>query len=163
MAKRFNDSQVMSREKILTPALALGLESDIYTPEGDENGLSALQWQAILLLAAGVRQVAVSAQLSIRQETISRWKNDVRFVAALNQAIREQCATIEGSVREAAVEAVAVLRETMKSDDPRLRLTAALSVLRLHGDYIADAQLPTTPADVARIELSTIRKNIFFG
>ena len=150
MAKRINDTQELSRDRVLRTALVLDKESDVFADE-DSAGLTAQQWQAIAMLAGGARQIDVATQLDVRQETVSRWKTDVRFVAALNLAIREHYAAIEGNVRDAAAEAVTVLRETLKSDDPRLRLSAALSVLRLHSGYTVDASsLPTTPADVAR-------------
>ena len=152
MARR-NEPQQMSRDNALRVALKLDSEADLFIPE-DEAGLTAQQWQAVALLAGGARQIDVAAQLDIRQETVSRWKQDVRFVAALNWAIKEHYTVIENNVREAAAEAVIVLRETMKSDDPRLRLSAALNVLRLHSDHtIGTVTLPTTPADVAREEM----------
>ena len=156
MARRnVNDTQenARERERALRTALVLDREDHIFADEADA-GLTAQQWTAIAMLAGGARQIEVATQLDVRQETVSRWKCDPRFVAALNLAIREHYAAIEGTVRSAAAEAMDVLRETLKSDDPRLRLSAALSVLRLHSGYTVDASsLPTTPADVAREEL----------
>ena len=155
MAKRINDTQESSteRDRLLRTALVLDREEHIFADEADA-GLTAQQWQAIAMLAGGARQIDVATQLDVRQETVSRWKTDVRFQAALNLAVKEHYAAIEGIVRSAASEAVDVLRETMKSDDPRLRLSAALSVLRLHTGYTVDvSSLPTTPADVAREEM----------
>ena len=129
MAKRINDTQELSRDRVLRTALVLDKESDVFADE-DSAGLTAQQWQAIAMLAGGARQIDVATQLDVRQETVSRWKTDVRFVAALNLAIREHYAAIEGNVRDAAAEAVTVLRETLKSDDPRLRLSAAFSEIR---------------------------------
>lgn len=155
MAKRINDTQESSRERdrLLRTALVLDKEEYIFLDEADA-GLTSAQWTAIAMLAGGARQIDVATQLDVRQETVSRWKTDVRFQAALNLAVKEHYASIEGIVRSAASEAVDVLRETMKSDDPRLRLSAALSVLRLHTGYTVDvSSLPTTPADVAREEM----------
>ena len=113
----------------------------------------------------GARQIDVATQLDVRQETVSRWKTDVRFQAALNLAVKEHYASIEGIVRSAASEAVDVLRETMKSDDPRLRLSAALSVLRLHTGYTVDVsfclpRLRTGTRGDAR-ERSKARRDLF--
>ena len=153
MRGKVKTDQEKSRDRVLRTALVLDSEVDLFAPE-DEAGLTAQQWQAIAMLAGGARQIDVATQLDVRQETVSRWKTDVRFQAALNLAVREHYASIEGIVRSAASEAVDVLRETMKSDDPRLRLSAALSVLRLHSGYTVDvSSLPTTPADVAREEM----------
>lgn len=156
MARRnVNDTQesARDRDRVLRTALVLDREEHIFADEADA-GLTAQQWQAIAMLAGGARQIDVATQLDIRQETVSRWKCDPRFTAALNLAVKEHYSSIEGIVRSAASEAVDVLRETMKSDDPRLRLSAALSVLRLHSGYTVDvSSLPTTPADVAREEM----------
>lgn len=154
MRGKVKTDQEKSRDRVLRTALVLDSEVDLFAPE-DEAGFTAQQWQAIAMLAGGARQIDVATQLGVRQETVSRWKTDVRFVAALNLAVREHYASIEGTVRSAAHEAVDVLRETMKSDDPRLRLSAALNVLRLHSGYTVDvSQLPSTPADVARAEMA---------
>src|SRR5690606_12885268 len=112
MARRnVNDTQenARDRERILRTALVLDKEADVFTDEADA-GLTAQQWQAIAMLAGGARQIEVATQLDVRQETVSRWKYDPRFVAALNLAIREHYAAIEGIVRSAAAEAVDVLR-----------------------------------------------------
>ena len=154
MRGKVKTDQEKSRDRVLRTALVLDSEVDLFAPE-DEAGLTAQQWQAIAMLAGGARQIDVATQLDVRQETVSRWKTDVRFQAALNLAIREHYAAIEGTVRSAASEAVDVLRETLRSDDPRLRLSAALSVLRLHSGYTVDvSSLPSTPADVARAEMA---------
>ena len=154
MRGKVKTDQEKSRDRVLRTALVLDSEVDLFAPE-DEAGLTAQQWQAIAMLAGGARQIDVATQLGVRQETVSRWKTDVRFQAALNLAIREHYAAIEGTVRSAASEAVDVLRETLRSDDPRLRLSAALSVLRLHSGYTVDvSSLPSTPADVARAEMA---------
>lgn len=154
MRGKVKTDQEKSRDRVLRTALVLDSEVDLFAPE-DEAGLTAQQWQAIAMLAGGARQIDVATQLDVRQETVSRWKTDVRFQAALNLAVREHYASIEGIVRSAASEAVDVLRETLRSDDPRLRLSAALSVLRLHSGYTVDvSSLPSTPADVARAEMA---------
>ena len=165
MAKNLNGTQEKSRAVVLRSALKLDAEADIYLPD---TGLTAPQWTAIAMMAAGTRQTEIAQALQITPETVSRWKLDVRFSAALNVAIAENYAAIAGRVRDIASEAVEVLHDTMNCDDPKLRLTAALSVLRLHANYGAGvADLPTTPAQVARRELEALdehnRSDLFAG
>ncbi len=156
MAKR-NETQALSRENVLRVAMTLKDEADVYREEEDA-GLTAQQWQAINMIVSGMRHVEIAEELGVRPETLSRWKNDVRYQAALNLAIRENYAAVAGKVRDAASEAVDILRELLDNGDPRVRLSAALSVLRLHGNYGEGVEkLPTTPADVARRELTNRR------
>lgn len=128
---------------------ALDDEADCYR-EGD-NGLTAQQWQAISLLVIGKKQVDVAHELGITQETLSRWKGNPVFVAALNVAVRDCYMATVGEVRDLARDAVSALRDILDSDDDRLRLSAALAVLRLHMKLDEGAPLqPVTPGDVAR-------------
>lgn len=154
---RVNLSQRNSRDSTLRAALSMDTEADVYRDEADA-GLTATQWQAIALLAGGTKQTEVAQTVGVTQETVSRWKNDPRFMAALNVAIRDSYYAVAGAVRDAATKAVTVLRESMDCDDPRVRLSAALSVLRLHGAYSEDIDnLPVTPAEIARRELKSRR------
>ena len=144
-------TQVMSieaqRTAELTQARRQTAEADIYS----ESGLSAQQWQTVALLVAGKRGVDVAAELDISPETISRWRAMPAFVAALNVAVRDSYNACVGDVRSVAKDAVTVLRESLSSGDERIRLSAALAVVRLHLALDAGAgTLPTTPADVAR-------------
>lgn len=116
-----------------------------------EEALTAQQWQAVALLVAGKKQKDVAETVGVTQETVSRWRTTPVFAAALNGAVRDSYTATVGEVRGAAADAVAVLRECLRADDQRLRLSAALSILRLHVQLDATAQaLPVTPADVNR-------------
>jgi len=92
----------------------------------------------------------VAQELGVTPETVSRWRALPVFQAALNMAIRDSYQATIGSLRDAKTEALGVLCDLLQAEDERLRLSAALSVLRLHLQLDAGAlQLSTTPADVA--------------
>lgn len=134
-------------------ALALDSAADVYRTEEDA-GLTAQQWQAVALLVAGKKQVDVAEELDVTQETVSRWRNSPVFAAAVNAGVRESYTAMIGDVRDARTDAMRVLRECMRSEDERLRLSAALATLRLSVQLDAAAlALPVSPADVARESL----------
>ena len=49
--------------------------------------LNENQLIAIHLIASGVKASLISKQLGIREETLSRWRRDNKFIEAVNDAI----------------------------------------------------------------------------
>lgn len=138
------------RQAVLRAAEQLDTESDVYRAE-EEAGLTAQQWQAVALLVAGKKQVEVAEALGVTQETVSRWRSGPLFAAALNLAVRDAYTGTIGQVRGLVTDAVAALRESLYSEDERIRMAAALAVLRLHLQLDSSAPtLPATPADIAQ-------------
>lgn len=149
------------RQSVISAALQLDTEADVYR---EELGLTAQQWQAVALLVAGKKQVDIAEELGVTQETVSRWRSGPLFAAALNLAIRDAYAGTIGQVRGLVTEAVAALRESLYSEDERVRMAAALAVLRLHLQLDASAPaLPGTPADIARDMKRKDFDNLMFG
>ena len=143
-------SRCDAKQAVINAALQLNTETDVYRAE-EEAGLSVQQWQAVGLLVAGAKQVEIAEALGLTQETVSRWRNNPMFAAALNLAVRDAYAATIGEVRGLVKDAVAALKECMYSEDERLRLSAALAVLRLHLQLDSTApSLPVTPADIAQ-------------
>ena len=115
-----------------------------------ETPLSGQQAQCIGQLATGRRQSLIAAELGIAEETVSRWKNEPVFQAALNAAIQESYMAVVGATRTAATEALDTVISLMQNaTDERTRLSAALQLLRLHSAY--DAGAPTLPTSAGLI------------
>lgn len=155
---RVKITQDNARLPALYAALALDVEADALTDEA----LTEQQRQAVMLLASGKRGVEVAAELGITQETVSRWRNSPTFAAAVNQLLRDATTATIADIRSAASDAVAVITDIMRnSEDDKMRLSAALSILRVHLQVDAGnvGELPTTPAAIARLELQQRRVN----
>jgi hypothetical protein len=165
LAGKGQKSTNVNEYQVLYAAQELTQEADIFAVQEDEGeeapALTPQQWQAIGLLVSGKRQVDIAQELGIAPETLSRWKAQPVFAAALNLALRESYAATLGELRDARAEAVGVLRELMNSDsvDDRIRLAAAKAVLSagLQVDVSA-LSLPTTPAEVANDRLAAKRR-----
>lgn len=152
------NTQVDASSQAERDALAQQEESDVYRPDED-GGLTAQQWQAVGLLVAGKKQRDVAQAVGVTEFTVSRWRALPAFAAAVNAGVQDAYRATVGDVRSVSEDAVNVLRETLKSEDEKLRLTAALAVLRLRVTLDADvAQLPATPADIARANARRRRK-----
>ena len=116
-----------------------------------ETPLSGQQVQCIGQLVTGRRQSLIAAELGIAEETVSRWKNEPVFQAALNAAIQESYMAVVGATRTAATEALETVISLMQNaTDERTRLSAALQLLRLHSAY--DAGAPTLPTSAAEVD-----------
>lgn len=147
--KRSQEKSIDERAAMLQAARALTDPADVYR-EGEDAGLTAQQWQAVRLLVSGKKQVDIAQAIGVTQETVSRWRSQPVFVAALNLALQDAYAASIGEVRDAARDALTTLRYLVThSEDERVRLSAALSLVRLHLQLDAGVlQLPQTPAGV---------------
>lgn len=160
MARQRKSSNVNGEDfpqwKVQQAAKKLTDEAHVFM-ELTEDGIQPLspqQWQAIQFLVAGKRQVEVSKELNVTQETVSRWRSSPLFAAALNIALRDSYQATIGELREAKTDAIRVLRDLLDNRQPRIRLSAAQAILRLHLQLDAHVQnLPTTPAAVATNQL----------
>jgi hypothetical protein len=107
---------------------------------------------------AGKRQAFIATEIDVSEETLSRWRNSPIYVAALNQSIRDCYAGTIGLVRDAVADAVMAIRGCLQSEDDRIRLAAALALMKMHITLDAPAlELPTTPAQIADERLKQLR------
>lgn len=136
------------RRAVINAATYLDAESDLF----HENlGITAQQWQCIGLLVAGSKQVDAAEAVNVTQETVSRWRASPLFASALNLAIRDSYQSTIGRVRDITKDAIEALRECLYSEDEKVRLSAALAVVRLRLQLDAGAMdAPTTPAGIAK-------------
>lgn len=117
--------------------------------EPEPEQLTGEQVQVILCLLAGDNQRQAAEKCGVAAETISRWLNhDATFVAELN---RERFALFQAHrehLRNLAGEALGVVSDIMhKAEDDRVRLAAALAVLKAAG--LGELQ-PVTEAQTTR-------------
>jgi hypothetical protein len=150
-----------SNYQLLRTAQTLESEADVFTVMNEETGaavLSPLQWQAIGLLVAGKRQADIAREIGISEESLSRWRNSPVYMAALNQSIRDCYAGTLGLVRSVVVDAVDALKGCLQSEDDKVRLAAAVTLIKLHLQLDSAAlELPTTPAAIADQRLRSLR------
>jgi transposase-like protein len=147
----------LDKRNLLQAAQTLDSESDIFRIMNEETGMTVLtpqQWQAIGLLVSGKRQSEIARELDISEETLSRWRNSPIYGAALNQAVRDSYSSTMGLVRDSIADAVMAIRGCLQSEDDRVRLQAALALVKIHLQLDSAAlALPTTPAKVADVQL----------
>ncbi len=142
---------------LLQVAQTLDSESDVHRVMNEETGVTVLspqQWQAINLLVSGKRQADIADEIGVSQETLSRWRNSPVYGAALNQAIRDCYTGTVGLVRSSVVDALDTIKGCLQSEDEKVRLQAAVTLIKLHLQLDSAAlALPTTPAKVADVQL----------
>ncbi len=163
MARQKMSTEVneLDTRNLLHQVQKLDSEADVHTVMNMETGATALlpqQWTAIGLLVSGKRQTDIATEIGVSQETLSRWRNSPVYMAALNQAIRDCYAGTIGLVRDAVADAVMAIRGCLQSEDDRVRLAAALALVKMHVTLDAPAlELPTTPAQIADERLRSLR------
>ena len=95
--------------------------------------LTPQHYKAVEYLATGMNVKSVAEELGIAAETVSRWRADFNFQAALNVILEDAQQTAKDRLRHLAgvaldtIEAVLTDSEAPAKD----RLTAALKVLEL--------------------------------
>ena len=90
------------------------------------TGLTPLQEQCASLLAAGERISVVAEKVQVSRTTIYQWKEVITFQCFMNQLRDEVKAHMNQTLLSLAEEALSAIRETLASDNPSLRLKAAI-------------------------------------
>jgi hypothetical protein len=113
-------------------------------------GLSIPQATALHALMSGATQAEAADRAGDARVTEWRWmQDDAAFLAALKRIRTGLAEATIDRLRLARFEAIDVLVQLLKSDDPRLRLVAAQTVLRTTGS--AEVTTPTGPTDVGDV------------
>ena len=88
---------------------------------------------AIELMITGMKGVDIGAKLDTAPETISRWRADYDFQAALNARMKENQQAMQDRLRSLADSALTSIESIMNDAgvDDKTRLTAACKVLEL--------------------------------
>ena len=107
---------------------------------------------------SGKRQADIAREIDVSEETLSRWRNSPIYAAALNQAVRDSYSSTIGLVRNVVGDAVEAIKSCLQSEDDRVRLSAAVTLIKLHLQLDSTAfELPTTPAAIADQRLQHMR------
>ena len=101
--------------------------------------LTAKQQQAISLLLSCKNDTEIAEELGVARQTVNNWKNKNQGFAAeldrqqqeLNQENRLQLSGLVG-------QSIQVLRQSLASENERLRLSASIHVLKATGLYGQD-------------------------
>jgi hypothetical protein len=116
--------------------------------ERSERELPEAQFRAIEALVGGATMVAAAEQAGVARATLFRWQHDPRFVAALNQALRDHRAEVRGEIRALAQSAIKALRDVLEATDrvtPFLKVKIAQQILRSIGADEAEPIGPVRP------------------
>ena len=96
-----------------------------------ESGVTDQQQAAITLLLSGQSQVATATELGVDVGTVNRWANhDPHFIATLNQRRQDLYNSQIERLRNLVEKAISVLESGLDSDDERVAISAARSVLK---------------------------------
>ena len=95
------------------------------------NKLKENQLLAIPLVAQGVSGREIAEQLSVAEETISRWKQTPEFQAGVNAILLECREIAKQRLRNLLTNSLDLLEEEMNNPESRHRVNIALKMLQL--------------------------------
>ena len=98
-----------------------------------QSGLSVEQLNAIDALVTGATDIEAAERVGVSRQTIWEWKRNPLFLATLNQRRQELWEPQIERLRGLVSKAITVLEQTLESDDEKLRLQAAVQVLKSVG------------------------------
>ena len=98
-------------------------------PPGNARLLRPLQARAVALLVEGRSMVEVAEALAVNERTVRRWRELPGFKDALREARDSAFRSALDELRVVGGEAVRVLRALLADSDPRVRLSAARTVV----------------------------------
>ena len=96
--------------------------------------LKPVHHKAILLMAEGQTNKAIAESLKVAPETVSSWRGDYDFKAALNKLLQANNQYQQDKIRTMATTALDTIENLMNDSEcpPKDRLTAALKILELN-------------------------------
>ena len=95
------------------------------------NKLKENQLLAIPLVAQGVSGKEIAKQLTVAEETVSRWKQTPEFQAEVNAILLECRDNAKQRLRNLLTNSLDLLEEEMNNPESRHRVTIALKMLQL--------------------------------
>lgn len=99
--------------------------------ELNENQLLAVQ-----LVAAGMSGREIANELSVRPETVSRWKNDSEFVASVNSIIVDAQEASQAKLSQMSALALKIIEDALNDESVpiNIKLHTAFKVLDKVGE-----------------------------
>lgn len=98
--------------------------------------LSIEQLNAIEMLITGASDAQVAEVVGVSRQTVCDWRNrDAEFAAALERKRQDIWRSHEDNLRALVAEAIGVLRQNLSSQDERIKMAAAVHILRSVGLY----------------------------
>lgn len=115
--------------------------------------LNENQQLAIQLLASGKAGKAVAQELEIRNETLSRWRNQPQFQAELNAFVEDIRENARGRLLSLVDRALEIIEQELMSDElSSQRTRTAFKVLQMVGGDSLSLPQHKLPTDVEEIE-----------
>ena len=113
--------------------------------------LNENQLLAAAMLATGTKAVTVAAELSVTEETVSRWRQLPHFRAATNRLQAETMQSISCRLRDMGVVALQTVEQILidEATPPRERLAAAFKILDYLGAGVVQNIGPTSIEGIA--------------
>tara|TARA_A200000113_G_scaffold55908_2_gene47082 strand:- start:262 stop:645 length:384 start_codon:yes stop_codon:yes gene_type:complete len=90
--------------------------------------LNENQLIAIHLIASGVKASVISKQLGIREETLSRWRRDNKFIDAVNDATERVLTEIVDTHKNLLITSQNIIADALKKEDLDLLKKANLAL-----------------------------------
>lgn len=114
------------------------------------TGLTPTQEQAATLLASGVSVTDVAQRLDVARSTLYVWQKQTTFKVFFNRQCSDARGTLVVGLFGLADEALRTIRESLNSEDERIRLKAAMWITdKLQSMEISETDLFTALQDEA--------------
>ena len=102
----------------------------------EDKRLSGPQQKAINLFLAGMNDTEVAEELGLARQTVNKWRNkNQNFGAKLEQQQRELNKDSRQQLSGLVSRSVEVLRQSLESENERIRQSTAVHVLKATGFY----------------------------
>ena len=93
------------------------------------KNLNESQLIAVQLVAQGRSGKMIAKELSVTEETISRWKKQPAFIALVNDLLGQLRDTTQQKMRNLVLLALEILEQELFNEDNKNRVNIALKVL----------------------------------
>ena len=129
------------------------------------NKLKENQLLAIPLVAQGVSGREIAEQLTVTEETVSRWKQVPEFQAGVNAILLECREIAKQRLRNLLTNSLDLLEEEMNNPESRHRVNIALKMLQLVriNELVHEDIGPVNPDIVQKIKEDKDFKDLFLS